>query len=432
MISKFINWNSKVNKYVDIFDLVHNQPGFNDTSGSVEVSKTYWDYYLNYLTEARINSVINSTGNPDSTTYYPAFLSFKSYRRQFSDTPTGGAAITNLGNILNPSIAKVIKCDKYQNDGTYYNSGFSMNLQSYYANRNYTRHFDSIVIQLNKLDKNYIKSLENLIKTDTDLTFVFESTRKIANGSTTNSTTFRIIFDPRVKEISTGTSTLTGDSSHTTALKFIKVPCPNINEGLFVIDKEIFKHFVDLDSGDINDGWDNGFKINANPDLVSSGDTYITRLSFYASCLSSSLPELEIANLTFTNATSIYLDNSIKVSRKNLTNFNMNKKTGVLFPDINEYSKSLDSKISLMTLEELKEFDVNVVKNNMNSPFYFFPFCEPSSELTNTESKTDTNALNLSRENYELGGFFTFDPSFDITNTDYDTYDIPVKLDEYK
>lgn len=110
----------------------------------------------------------------------------------------------------------------------------------------------------------------------------------------------------------------------------------------------------------------------------------------------------------------------------------MNKKTGVLFPEINDHVKSLDSKISLLHITDLAVLDLNFIKNNMNSPFYFFPYCLATEELSLTDALNNANGQYFSRANLEVGGLWIFDKKYDITDNDYDDYSIPIKLDEYK
>jgi hypothetical protein len=412
MISKFFNLNSKVNKYVNKVLLNRSQPGY--MNDYVETAPSYWDYYLNYLTSARLN------GTETNSNTVAEFKSFKSYLPQYVDTRSDSGALTNVNNLLNASITKTMKCPIAST--TTSRSGFTMEVKSsYFIGKD--RAFNGIVIQLNKLDKAYIDSIKNAA-------FRFEYTYKVddANSLTsTNSITKRITFAPNtsvygvvndydVVPDAVETAVVAGNTSSTTVHNMVTNNY-NINEGIFVIDSEMLKWF----------GLDKLSYVNNTTPSTTIHYTF----SFYI--FLASTPQLEIANVTFTNSFNVYIDDEIKFQRNNLSIYNQSKKTGVVFLDVNEYNKSFETKMSLLTESDAIKFDYNIHKNNMNCPFYFFPYCEASSGLSNIDTANDLSTYRTRLVNTEMGGLYSFDVKYDLTNkTSVDFFDIPIKLNEYK
>ena len=424
MISKFINWNSKISKYMSKMELERLQPGYKAIGILNNDSKSYWDYFLNYLTEDRVNPQV---GEPIATPYEAQFVALKSFKKQYTDDPVDAGSLTAQSrlNLLNPSIVKTATFPQYvEASGTYrYRSGVRIQIKAdTIGDPTRLRHFNALVFQLNKLDKSYMDSL-----TARELRFVFEYTKKTsdANSQTaTNAQTYRIVWDKNIftPAVTTFTESITvsGNVSSTAVTQF-RTNFFKIEDGIFLVDYEMLKLLGFDKDGLFYKEFTNGASVEERQ----------YSFNFYIEDSSSDGPVLELANITMTNSAEVYLDN-IKFGRKNLTTFNMNKKTGVKFPEINEYTKSLDSSIKFLYLRELLPLDVNFVKNNMNKPFYFFPYCHSTEGLSNAESLTSLIGLQYQAENQEFGGLYQWDTAFDITNSDYNLFDIPIKLDEYK
>lgn len=407
MISKFINWTSKLGKANKISLGLGNPVG--DTS--------WWQYYLNHLDENKIK-YSDGTESYVSDPYF-TFLKIKGYQRAFQDDPASSGTISNLTNLLNPSITKTITCpvvtDSSSGGTGKKVSGVSIGFKSNAADNK--RFFNSIVFQLNKLDKNYIDSVKGH-------TFVFEYVRKPTDGnssSATNSIGFRIEWIPEYYSTPNSTGWVEVNGALTTICSGTKLRMPPINfeDGVFFIDQELIKVYSGLDKLTVSG--------------VSTAE-WATHFNFYMIAPdNTNTTPLKIANIVLGNYLGVYPDDKLKFGVKNLTNFNLSKKTGVAFPIAGESNKSIDGSMSLLHLSETIPV-LHFAKMNALTPFYFFPFSEPSKDFTSVSAAlADTNIFRLNGLNLAAGGLFTFDPQYDINITDTtDFIALPLKLDEYK
>lgn len=406
MISKFVNWSSTLGKANKISSMLSNPVG--DT--------TWWDYYLNVLNENKVNYSAG-TASYTADPYY-TFLKIKGYQRAFQDDPASGGTITNLTNLLNPSLTKTITCPVItDSSGTGKKvSGVSIGFKSNAANNK--RFFNSIVIQLNKIDKNYIDSVRGH-------TFVFEYLRKPTDGnstSATNSVGFRIEWFPDYPALPNAVnySEVNGSSTTICTGLRLRMPATNLEEGLFFIDQELIKAMSPT--------------VDKFTVAGVNGVEYATHFNFFMIAPdNTNTTPLKISNIVLGNYLGVYPDDKIKIGVKNLTNFNLSKKTGVAFPIAGESQKTIDGSFSLLHLSETLPM-LHFGKTNKETPFYFFPFSEPSKDFaTVAAALADVNTFRLNGMNIAGGGLFTFDPQYDINITDTTDYiALPLKLDEYK
>lgn len=417
MKTKVINWTSKVNKYNSLEKMNNSQPGY---KGPPLTHPSYWDYYLNYLTEARVN------GTETNVNTIAEFKALKSYKHAWQDTNPDSGALVGKTNLLNPSIVKTMTCPMDSGSGNIY-SGFRMEMKSTYQ-PNYPRKFNAIVIQLNKMDKKYIDSIKGAA-------FRFDYVVKVDDGNSvtpTNAVVKRIVFlnsmgytYPEINDKdfhgSFGESATVGGNSQTATLTdYVVTGNYNLEEGLFVIDAELLKYL----------GLSDGLPY---VNTTNSGQTLHHSFAFYkVQAVSGDPIPLEIANVTFTNYFEILLDEAVKYGRDNLTTFNQSKKTGIHFPDINEFNKDLEASISLMDALAVGQLDIHVLKNNMNTPFYLFPHCEPSANLTNAQTNTSLETYLSRTGNLSIGGLYILDPALDFSTPVWDNYNTKLKLKEYK
>src|SRR5574343_1363777 len=103
MISKFINWNSKVNKYTNKIDLGKTSLGY--LFGDYQ----YWyDCYLNFFNEDRINTAAGATGLPVDGSGAFSFKKLKSFKSGATDIAPDGGAVANWTNLISPSLSKTV------------------------------------------------------------------------------------------------------------------------------------------------------------------------------------------------------------------------------------------------------------------------------------------------------------------------------------
>lgn len=451
MISKFINWNSKVNKYVSKSTLAKTSPGLawdqiQAWSGASYFG--YYHYYLNYFTEERIKTANGSSGlntaesNPNSS----VFKSIKGFQQQAVDTTTSGGTLVDLLNLTNPSVAKTMSCPVVVDNlpivegGSHYYkmSGFRLEIENT-TNTAPIRFFDSMVVQLNKLDKT---AIEEYISNGRE--FFFEYSFKVADSNSLTANTQKII---RIRFRQGSIHSQTYDTSYSNepyivagntsiaGVLTINVNYDSVNTGLFLIDKEILKYADSfIRSFWTGLGYSSSYPVGAMPYGGITSSKVATSFSFYMrkSGAATAMNPLEVANVTLTNAFELYVDSGTKYGEDNLTAWNMNKKTGSYFPEVNDYNKSFDGKISLLHSLDLAILDMNFFRNNKNVPFYFFPFCNATDGLSDSVAITDATGAIFNRLNLEAGGFWKFDSKHGIVNNDYDDYALDLKLDEYK
>lgn len=283
---------------------------------------------------------------------------------------------TEIGNLFIKGITKVITADSFLESSQYY-SGFYFNVFPTGSVNGQTS-YNTVVIALNKLDKFGMDDIS--------------STRFIVEWKTkaTNSTYKKIVFDYTVSS----DYNLSPDILYTKKCMF--------EEGLILIDRDLLKH-IGVTSFD-SDLYDIAIYVESDHDI-----------------------NLSIAHLAVTNSYDVYFTEKLDFGRDDLSKFTFSEKAGVVFSEINEYSKTYSSGLEMLTIEDLDIIDTNFLKNNIGQPFFVFPYCEGTKDLSLVNS---LDSYIYSYRNLESGGLYLLQ---DITiSHSWDTYSLPIKLKEWK
>jgi len=279
-------------------------------------------------------------------------------------SPLGFYAGSTGSNILDYHMHKDVKLD------------FSSNQANLHIklNEDPTNTWNSLAIQLNKLNKTFMADIMPKLGVDIEI-------RDAADVAVLCS----ISLYP---SISTDTFSLNNYSSGKIGLK----------DGLFLIDTDMIK-------------------AAGHSNFPGDCNVHILFTNFFKNS-----PFIPVSNISINNFYLVELDEKASFKNINLNQRNFNKKTGVTFQEINESKKEFDAKISLMTSKEQQELYANVIDANKDTPFFLFPFCE-TGEITNYD---------MSLFNYTAGGLYLTSLKYDMNHDAHDVYNTSLKLDEWR
>jgi hypothetical protein len=291
------------------------------------------------------------------------------------DNATGLAFETNYPktNLHKKSISKECRTNTWLN-GSAYEGGITIDPTSGFGNWN------TMVLQFNKLNEDLVTKLKTL-------------SVRIQLVDTANSD---VRYEIVLANGGTNAENYVADY-YGAGRDFYQVQTDKINpeEGLILLDEEITSFF----------------NIQSFPEA-----DYNIRIYFVGA---SDFDYFSISNIAINNYIEACVSEKLDFQIKNLSKTSMNKRTGNKFMQNNKDVKSLKGAIELLTAEEYLDYKIGVNKFNINSPLFFFPYCE-----------NDNN--NLSFLNLEHGGLYQLKETFKIKNDSYDMYDIGIDLSEYK
>lgn len=126
-----------------------------------------------------------------------------------------------------------------------------------------------------------------------------------------------------------------------------------------------------------------------------------------------------ISNMTATNAITVEFENGVKVKYNNLTEEEENKQ-GIKFKDLYNTMKEVDFTVPLLTNLEYNNLHKNFFIHNKDSSFFIFP-C------------TEYNGVSVSPEifnNHRFGGHYFYTNDYEIDREFNDVYELELKCEE--
>lgn len=137
--------------------------------------------------------------------------------------------------------------------------------------------------------------------------------------------------------------------------------------------------------------------------------------------------DFSVSNIFIGNSIDFFVNEGFKFQNNNLTVFENSKRVGKTFIQKNESIKSCKIDLDLLTVKQSNGFYNNLFKSAKDTPIVFFPFVEDDLLQDNNEDKFD-----FSMQNMEVGGLYYISKDFEFDNQYFNVYNISLDLIEYK
>lgn len=272
----------------------------------------------------------------------------------------------------------------------YKTGGITIEMPASTALRPGQEYFNTIYININKLNKPYLENFRyasNADEADGKISMYFVVLRR--KDSPTNYKMFYFTPD----------SVFALDHNGNSLLSKQFAQC-NIPEGNILIDSTLLKAVM---------GSDPLLTTNYIIDIgiMSVGKTH----------------DFSVSNIFIGNSFDFYLNEGYKFKNNNLSKITYGERSGKNFLEKNESTKSVSNKFEIMTDLESNQYTSAIFLDNKDLPIAFFPYCDTLNDNTLKEH---------SKLNVLQGGMYMITADYQSENSFYNVFDFELTLTEYK